>query len=83
MDDVRAVPDAAESRQTVVFGFSEGGLMSVLFSASYPERIALHVLWGASPRGSGAPDYPWGRSRKTASKTSQSRAKLGRARNGP
>src|SRR5256885_6683164 len=38
MDDVRAVMDAAESKRAVIFGSSEGGLMSVLFAATYPER---------------------------------------------
>src|SRR5437762_4762581 len=34
MDDVRAVMDAAESKRAVLFGSSEGGLMSVLFAAT-------------------------------------------------
>ena len=38
MDDVRAVMDAAESERAAVFGFSEGGNMSALFAATYPER---------------------------------------------
>src|SRR4029450_1420783 len=45
MDDVRAVLDAVGSRQTAVFGFSEGGLMSVLFAATYPERTTALVLF--------------------------------------
>ena len=39
MDDVRAVLDAVECEQAALFGFSEGGLMSILFAATYPERI--------------------------------------------
>ena len=46
MDDVRAVLDAVGSRQTAVFGFSEGGLMSVLFAATYPERTTALLLFG-------------------------------------
>ncbi len=38
MDDVRAVMDAAGSQQAALFGISEGGPMSVLFAATYPER---------------------------------------------
>ena len=34
MDDVRAVLDAVDCRQAALFGFSEGGLMSVLFAAT-------------------------------------------------
>src|SRR3989442_347408 len=38
MDDVRAVMDAVGSGRAAVFGFSEGGVMSALFAATYPER---------------------------------------------
>src|SRR5690348_1654265 len=36
MDDVRAVLDAVGSEGAVLFGESEGGPMSILFSATYP-----------------------------------------------
>jgi pimeloyl-ACP methyl ester carboxylesterase len=39
MDDLRAVMDAAGSDRAALFGFSEGGPMSLLFAASYPERV--------------------------------------------
>ena len=38
MDDVRAVMDAVGSRRAALFGSSEGGPMSLLFAATYPER---------------------------------------------
>src|SRR3972149_5634347 len=38
MDDVRAVMDAAGSERAAIFGVSEGGPMSALFAATYPER---------------------------------------------
>jgi class 3 adenylate cyclase len=47
MDDVRAVMDAVGSQQAALFGISEGGAMSVLFAATYPERIRALVLYGA------------------------------------
>ena len=59
MDDVRAVLDAVGSRQTAVFGFSEGGLMSVLFAATYPERTTALLLFGVFAKRSWSPDYPW------------------------
>ncbi len=59
MDDVRAVLDAVDSRQTAVFGFSEGGLMSVLFAATYPERTTALVLFGVFAKRIWSPDYPW------------------------
>ena len=59
MDDVRAVLDAVGSRRTAVFGFSEGGLMSMLFAATYPERVAALVLYGTFGKRIWSPDYPW------------------------
>ena len=46
MDDVRAVMDAAGSERAALFGISEGGAMSVLFAATYPERTQALVLFG-------------------------------------
>jgi len=60
MDDVRAVMDAAGSDLAVVFGVSEGGAMSALFAATYPERTQSLILYGAYPRVLWAPDYPCG-----------------------
>jgi len=59
MDDVRAVLDAVGSEQAAVFGFSEGGLMSVLFAATYPERTTALVLYGVFAKRIWSPDYPW------------------------
>jgi pimeloyl-ACP methyl ester carboxylesterase len=59
MDDVRAVMDAAGSKRAALFGFSEGGAMSLLFAATYPERTHSLVLWGAMARTTYAPDYPF------------------------
>jgi len=61
MDDVRAVLDAAGSQRAALFGISEGGPMSVLFAATYPERTSGLVLYGTIARGAWAPDYPWGK----------------------
>ena len=46
MDDVRAVMDAVESERAALFGISEGGAMSVLFAATYPERTQALILYG-------------------------------------
>jgi len=62
MDDVRAVMDAAGSERAALVGFSEGAPMSVLFAATYPERTAALVLWGAFARMLVAVDYPMGSS---------------------
>jgi len=49
MDDVRAVMDAVGSERAAVFGISEGGAMSALFAATYPERTRALALFGAYP----------------------------------
>jgi class 3 adenylate cyclase/pimeloyl-ACP methyl ester carboxylesterase len=46
MDDVRAVMDAVGSEQAAVFGYFEGGPMSILFAATYPERTQALLLFG-------------------------------------
>ena len=51
MDDVRAVMDAAGSQRAALLGISEGVPMSLLFAATYPERVAgAGLLRRASPR---------------------------------
>jgi class 3 adenylate cyclase len=45
--DVRAVMAAAGSERATIYGWSEGGPMSVMFSASYPERTSALVLCGS------------------------------------
>jgi pimeloyl-ACP methyl ester carboxylesterase len=60
MDDVRAVMDAASSQRAVLVGASEGGPMSALFAATYPERTVALVVYGSMPRFTWAPDFPWG-----------------------
>jgi pimeloyl-ACP methyl ester carboxylesterase len=46
MDDVRAVLDAAGSKEAVLFGLSEGGPLSILHAVTYPERTRALVLYG-------------------------------------
>jgi class 3 adenylate cyclase/tetratricopeptide (TPR) repeat protein len=59
MDDVRAVMDAVGSERAVLFGYSEGGPMSILFAATYPERVSALVVYGSYARRMRADDYPW------------------------
>jgi pimeloyl-ACP methyl ester carboxylesterase len=61
MDDVKAVMDAVGSERAAFFGVSEGGPMSILFAATYPERTSALVLYGTYARRMWAPDHPWGR----------------------
>jgi pimeloyl-ACP methyl ester carboxylesterase len=60
MDDVRAVMDAVGSERAALLGVSEGGPMSLLFAATYPDRVWALVLAGSYARVLWAPDYPSG-----------------------
>ncbi len=45
--DVLAVMDAAGSERATIYGWSEGGAMSLMFAATYPERVSALVPYGA------------------------------------
>lgn len=59
MDDVRAVMDTVGIQRAAILGTSEGGSMSILFAATYPEKVSHLILYGAFARRIWDPDYPW------------------------
>ena len=61
MDDVRAVMDAARSETAAVFGGARGGAMTMLFAATYPERVRALILYGAMAKTVRSADYPYGK----------------------
>jgi pimeloyl-ACP methyl ester carboxylesterase len=65
MDDIRAVLDAAGWERSHIFGASEGGPISILFAATYPDRVASLSLYGTGARFVSAPDYPFGEDPET------------------
>jgi pimeloyl-ACP methyl ester carboxylesterase len=54
MDDVRAVMDAVASERAALMGVSEGGPLSALFAATYPERTAALIIYGSFARAGAA-----------------------------
>ncbi len=60
MDDVRAVMDAAASHSAVIVSVSEGGPMSALFAATYPEKTLALVMIGTYAKRIREESYPWG-----------------------
>ncbi len=60
MDDVRAVMESVGSERAAICGVSEGGPMSALFSATYPERTTALVMIGAYAKRLRDAGYPWG-----------------------
>ncbi|HEX8293441.1 MAG TPA: adenylate/guanylate cyclase domain-containing protein, partial [Pyrinomonadaceae bacterium] len=59
MDDVRAVLEAVGSERAAIIGISEGGPLSALFAATYPERTSALVMIGTYAKRVRADDYPW------------------------
>lgn len=53
VDDLRAVMDHAGIERAHLFGASEGGPMTLLFAATYPERVESIII-----NGSGARTFP-------------------------
>ena len=60
MDDLRAVLEAAACERPAILGISEGGPMSMLFAATYPERISSLILYGTYARMVRSDDFPLG-----------------------
>jgi class 3 adenylate cyclase len=56
--------DAVDSTSAFMCGLSEGGPMSILFSATYPDRTRGLILIGSNVRLLEAPDWPYGWSRE-------------------
>jgi pimeloyl-ACP methyl ester carboxylesterase/DNA-binding SARP family transcriptional activator len=50
VDDLRAVMDAAEVDHAFLYGVSEGGPMTLLFAATYPERVDGVILSSTGAR---------------------------------
>jgi class 3 adenylate cyclase len=61
MDDIRAVMDAAGSKEASLVGAgAAGGQLCALFAATHPERTCSLVLHDTLPRVVEAPEYPAG-----------------------
>ena len=60
MDDLRAVLDAVGSHHAVICGVSEGGPMSALYAATYPEKTLALIMIGTYAKRIREIDYPWG-----------------------
>ena len=61
MDDIRAVMDAAGSDTAAIFGVARGGAMTMLFAATYPERVRALVLYASNVKTMRSDDWQYGR----------------------
>src|SRR5947207_4450617 len=60
MHDVQTILNEVGSDRAALFGISEGGPMSLLFAATYPQRTSALVLYGTYAKRSWSPDYAFG-----------------------
>jgi class 3 adenylate cyclase len=60
MDDARGVLSAAGAEKVVLIGDTEGGIMAILFAATYPNLTSSLILSNAFARFLRASDYPFG-----------------------
>jgi class 3 adenylate cyclase len=59
MDDVRSVMDAVGIEHAHLLGISEGGPMSILFAATFPDRTLSLTLCGSFASWVRTEDHPW------------------------
>jgi class 3 adenylate cyclase/alpha-beta hydrolase superfamily lysophospholipase len=60
MEDVRAVMDDVGSVRATVFGASEGAPLSILFAATYPQRVVSLIVYAGMAKWLAGPDHPFG-----------------------
>lgn len=59
MEDIKAVMNATNSKKAILFGHSEGGSVSALFSATYPNKVIALITFGIFAKRRFSSDYPW------------------------
>lgn len=59
LDDILAVMHATNSKYPILLGYLEGGPTSILFSATYPERVSGLILYGTRAKWTRSEDSPW------------------------
>lgn len=59
MEDIQSVMNACGSEKAVLFGHSEGGSVSSLFAATYPNRVLSLITFGVFAKRRYSTDYPW------------------------
>ena len=69
MEDIRAILDDVGSERAGAFGVSEGGPLSIMFAATYPERTIGLLLYGAEVREEIDDEWQWGGAVKSSSPT--------------
>lgn len=71
MLDLCAVIDAVRSERPSLLGISEGGAMSILYAATYPERVRSLVVFGSFASTVSTEDHPVGVSAERLKETAE------------
>ena len=58
--DINAILDAIGSERAAFLGMSEGGAISTMFAATYPERTTHLILYGSRPAYLKSDSWPYG-----------------------
>jgi len=61
-EDLRAVMDAAGCETAAIYGGARGAAMTMLFAATWPERVRALVLYAPVAKTVRSPDWPYGKS---------------------
>ena len=64
LDDLDTIIAAVGARQPVLFGWSEGAAVAVLYASHHPQQVQSLVLYGAFPRMIADEQYPHGVTRE-------------------
>jgi class 3 adenylate cyclase len=59
-EDLHAVADAADSKRMAIFAWGFGSTLSMIFAATYPERISGMVFFDCTAKWIADESYPWG-----------------------
>jgi len=59
MDDIRFVMDEVSSKKAILFGYSEGALISTLFASMNPDRVEKIILFGGLAVAPGREKKSW------------------------
>ncbi len=70
-DDIRAVMDSVGSSRAALLAVSEAAPMSIVFAATFPDRVRSLVLCGGMARATADEDYAWATPRDALVASSQ------------
>ncbi|MBA55177.1 MAG: hypothetical protein CMK89_12050 [Pseudomonadales bacterium] len=59
LEDISTILSALSCDRVSLLGVSEGGPATVLFAATYPQKVDKLILYGTMPKWSRSFDYPW------------------------